>query len=371
MPETSQLDFYNLGLAALVAANSKLAVNEGDITDMAILAAAAMADRCDQERSEDQKDSTVDGAEDEELTELADDHYDVDRQPATPATVTLSFERPEGGVEPGGTLSAGFEVATQVNQVGEDVRFVTDADVVFAVSALGPIAVNATAIVAGPDGNVETIGAVSRLIDAAFDTSITVTNTTVAAGGNIEESDPEVRQRIRDRPKTARRATKAALETGALEVDSVRVSSATEDTTVGSVTVNISDADGNSNAEMINDVLLEEENWRAFGIPISVVGGVRVIVDMTVNLTLVSGGAIGNLTTPVIEAITGEINKLVQGQILYDTLSVTAAKNVAPEIIQDVTITALVIDAVSQPLGDYTPASNELIRTGAITVTNI
>lgn len=369
MPETSQLDFYNLGLAALVAANSKLAVNEGDVTDMALLAAAAMADRCDQERSEDQKDSTVDGSQDDKLTELADDHYNVDRQGATPATVTLSFERPEAGVEPGGTLSAGFEVATQVNQVGEDVRFVTDADVVFAVSALGPLTVNATAIVGGPDGNVETIGAVSRLIDTAFDSSISVTNTTVAAGGNIEESDPEVRQRIRDRPKTARRATKAALETGALEVASVRVSSATEDTSVGSVTVNISDADGNSNAEMINDVILEEENWRAFGIPITVTGGVRVLVDMTINLTLIEGGAIGNLTTPVIESTTGEINKLNQGKTLYDTLIKAAGKNVAPEIIQDVTVTSISIGGTPIEL-DYTPASNELIRTGAITVTS-
>lgn len=371
MPETNAQDFYNLGLAAATTANTDLSVNDGDIVDFLLSAAAAMADFCDQERAEDHKNSSVDGAEEDELTELADDHYDIDRQPATAATVTLSFSRPfDAGAEPAGSLLAGFECSTVTDQVGDSVRFVTDVDVNFALAQLGPIAVQATAILTGPDGNVDQTGRVTTLIDTAFDSSIAVTNTTVAAGGNVEESDPEVRIRIRDRPKSLRRATRAALVTGALVVPEVRVASATENLTAGTVTVSVSDASGNSNAEMINDVILEEENWRALGIPLSVVGGVRVVADVTVQLTLTDGAALTGLSTPVSDSVSGEIDKLTQGDILYDTIMTTAARNVSPELIRDVNITALSIDGTPVPVTDYTPLVNELIRAGTITVTS-
>lgn len=372
MPSTSIQDFYSIGLAGAVSKNSKLAVNDGDISDMLIAAGAAMADFCDQERASDHLNTSVDGAEGDKLTELADDHYDIDRQPATAATVTQEFVRPfDAGAEPAGTLSAGFEVSTPVDRVGGEVRFVLDSDLVWALGELGPKTVQATAIVAGPDGNVDEVGRVSRMIDTAFDASFSTASTTVAAGGNLEESDEELRIRIRNHPKSFSRATKSALETGAKEVPEVRVASATEDTTNGNVTMSVSDNDGNSNAQMINDTILELENWRAFGIPIAVTGGLRVLVDMTIQLKLKDGAALTGLQTPVIDAISGEINKLIQGGFLYDTLWITAAKNIAPEIIDDVTITALSVGGVVQPLTDYLlTASNELLRAGTITVTS-
>ncbi len=369
MPNTSFVDYYQLALAAAILANSELTINEGDPVDMLLSAGAALADRTDQENAANFKKTFVDGAKGDDLTTLADDHFDVDRQPATSSTATVAFTRPSaGGGEPGGTLSAGFTVATVIDAAGDDVQLVTDLDVTFAVGELGPKTIAVTAVLAGPDTNVETIGAISRMIDTPFDATIGVASTTVAAGGNIEEDDPEVRERVRARPKTEIRATQDALVTGAKEVTTVRVASATEDTSTGQVTVAISDADGNSNAEMINDVILNLEGWRAFGIPVSVVGGVRVVVDMTISIKLVDGAALAGLVTPITDAVTGDINKLKQGKTLYDTLTFAAAKNVAPELIDDVTITALAIDTVDQTLGDYTPASNELIRVSSITV---
>lgn len=371
MPETTLQDFYDLGLAAAVGANPDLAVNEGDVTDFLLSAAAAMADRCDQERAEDHKNTHIDGAEGDALTALADDHYDIDRAAATAATCTLQFSRPSaGGSEPAGTIPAGFEVATQVNVVGEDVRFLTDIDLNFALGELSKT-VEATAVETGPEGNVDQVGLVTRLVDTAYDSSFAVTNTTVAAGGNAEETDEELRIRIRNRPKSYARATKSALETGAQEVSSVRVASAVEDTSTGQVTLSVSDADGNSNAEMINDVVSEIESWRAFGVPITIAGGTRVVVDMTVQLTLATGAALTGLQAPVQSAVSGEIDKLAQGEILYDTMSITAARNVAPELIKDVTITALSIGGTPVTIGDYTPASNELLRAGTITVTSV
>lgn len=373
MPNTSQRDFYALGLAAAVAANAKITNHDGSITDFLLAASSAMADFCDQERASDQLKKSVDGAEDDDLTELADDRYDLDRQPATAASVTVSFSRPfDAGSEPAGTLSSGFELSTPVDRTGAEIRFTIDADVVWAIGDLGPKTVQATAIVAGPDGNSDVVGIVSRMIDTAFDSTFTVASTTVSAGGNVEETDPELRIRIRNRPKSYSRATKSALETGALEVAEVRVASATENTANGNVTMAVSDNDGNSNAEMVNNSLLKLENWRAFGIPIAVTGGVRVLVDMTIQLNLTDGAALAGLTAPVIASVAGDINKLVQGGFLYDTLWIAAARNIAPELIRDVTVTALSIGGVSQPLGDYlSTASNELLRAGTITVTSL
>lgn len=373
MPNTSLVDFYALGLAAAVAANAKITNYDGAITDFLLAAGAAMADFCDQERASDHLATSVDGAEGDDLTELADDHYDIDRQPATPATVTLSFVRPfDAGAEPAGTLSAGFENSTPVDRTGAEIRFVTDADIVWALGELGPKTVQATAIVSGPEGNSDVIGIVSRMIDTAFDATFSVASTTVAAGGNIEETDEELRIRIRNRPKSYSRATKNAIETGALEVPAVRVANASEDTTNGNVTMAISDNDGNSNAHMVNDTVSELEDWRAFGIPIGVTGGVRVLVDMTLQLNLTDGAALVGLTAPVIASVSGEINKLVQGGFLYDTLWIAASKNIAPELIKDVTITALSIGGVVQPLDDYLlTATNELLRAGTITITSL
>jgi len=373
MPDTNLYDYYQLGLAAAVGANAELAVNEGDVTDFLLAAGAAMADFCDQRRASDHLASSVDGSEDEDLTELADDHFNVDRQEATAASVTLSFTRPSaGGGEPAGTLTAGFEVSTQVDRVGNEVRFVTDLDVNFVLGGLGPVLVQATAIVKGPEGNVDSVGLVSRMIDTAFDSTIAVASTTVAAGGNLEETDAEVRVRIRNRPKSLSRATKSALQTGALEVAEVRVAAATEDTTTGNVTMAVSDGDGNSNAEMTNDVLLELEDWRAFGIPVAVTGGLRVLVDMNIVLTLVDGAtaALVGLTAPVIAAVTGELAKLSQGDFFYDTQWKSAARNVAPELIKDVELSFYEVGGVAQSLtGDYLgTATNELLRAGTITV---
>lgn len=371
MPSTSLTDFYALGLAAAVAANAELTVFDGDTTDFLLAAGAAMADFCDQERASDHLNTSVDGAEKAKLTELADDHYNIDRHPATAATVTQSFVRPSaGGSEPSGTIPAGFEVSTQVDLTGDEQRFVLDDPISWSVGELGPKTVTATAIKAGSEGNVDVIGAVSRMIDTPFDASFSTDNTTLGAGGNPEETDPELRTRIRNRPKSLRRATKDALETGANEVPEVRVASATEDTATGNVTMAISDAAGNSNAEMINDVLIELELWRALGIPITVTGGVRVLVDMTLQLRLKDGQQITGLATPVSNAVSGEIDKLKQGKFLYDTLWISTAKNISPDLIEDVTITALSIGGVSQTLGDYTgTAANELLRADVITVT--
>lgn len=353
-------DLYALGLAEAVTKRPDLAVNENDVSDFLLSAASAMAEKVVQQGAEDKRDLYVDGATGEELTKLADDRYGITRQPATPAQVTLSWTRTSGGG--GGTISAGTEVATVLDAQGNDVRFVTDNDLVFAAAENGPKTIGATALVSGTEGNVEA-STITRIIDTVFDSTFSVNNAAVAAGGNDEEDDTSVRERIRERPSSLRRATVAALEFGAKQVATVRVARATEDTATGQVTVAVSDSSGSSNAEMVNDVILELENWRAAGIPVSVVGGVVLTADITVTLTLSAGGDVGTLRPFVISAIEAEINKLSVGETLYDSMVIAAARNVDPANILDVTIGTVV-----GPTLDTAPGPNELIRPGTITV---
>lgn len=360
MPSASFEDLYQLGLAEAVTLRPDLQFNEGDVSDMILLAAAAMAGKNEQVSSENLRKTFVDGAEGDDLTTLADDHFDIQRQAATAAQVVLKFTRTSGGG--GGTITAGTEVASIIDAQGNDVRFFTDEDLAFGAGENGPKTVSATAQVTGPDGNV-VAAQITRIIAVLFDTSFSVTNDAAAGGGNLEETDDSVRDRIRERPASLRRATKQALTFGAKQVDAVRVASTTEDTSTGQVNTAVSDNSGTSTAQMINDVIRELENWRAAGIPVSVTGGAVLLAGMTLTLTLDEAADVGTLRQPVIDAVTAQINKLSIGETLYDSMVISAARNVAPELILDVTISA-----VTGVTLDTAPSSNQLIRTGVITV---
>lgn len=360
MASASFEDLYQLGLAEAVTKRPDLQFNEGDVTDMLLLAAAAMAGKNEQTSAENLRKTFVDGAEGDDLTTLADDHFDIQRQLATAAQVVLSFTRTSGAGA--GTIDAGAEVATAVDAQGNDVRFFSDEDLAYGAGENGPKTVSATAQNTGPEGNV-VAGAISRIITVLFDTTFSVTNAADAGGGNLEETDDSVRDHIRERPASLRRATKQALTFGAKEVEAVRVATTTENTATGQVNTSVSDDAGSSTAQMINDVIRELENWRAAGIPVSVIGGTVILAGMTLTLTLDESADVGTLRQFVIDAVTAEIAKLSIGETLYDSMIIAAARNVAPDLIFDVTISG-----VTGVTLDTAPASNELIRAGVITV---
>lgn len=183
----------------------------------------------------------------------------------------------------------------------------------------------------------------------------------MTAGGNEEETDEALRDRIRRQPLSFRRGTLGALVYGALTVPAVRVATATEDTTTGQVTVAVSDDSGSSNAEMIADVIVALEDYRAAGVPVTVVGGVVLTTPVALELVLADGASLAVLEPLVQAAVAAQVNRLKIGQTLYDSMTVTAARNVDPDAILDVRVTS--------PSGDLAPAANQLIRAGAVTVT--
>ena len=113
----------------------------------------------------------------------------VERLAASAATVNLEFTNLSGHA--GFVIPAGTRVAAVIGNA----TFQVDDDVVVPTAAATAQA-KATATVTGADNNNFGPGQVTRLIDN-LPLVISVTNTSVSGGGADEETDPELRERVR------------------------------------------------------------------------------------------------------------------------------------------------------------------------------
>ncbi len=353
-------DLENLGRAEQITNRPDLQVNEGDISEMLLKAAAAMADKCQADSCRRFKDTFIDGAEGGKLSTLGSDHWALERFDAVKATGSVEFSRPfVDGSEPAGSIVAGTVIATEADVNGLSYRYVTDVPVAFALGELGPVAVNVTAEIEGSDSNA-IAGTVIRVVDNLFDSNLVVTNPLVFAGGAEEETDIEYRERIREYPSTLRRGTLAALEFGAKQVSSVKNATASESAS-GITTVFVGDVDGNFTAQMLAEVTAELEDWRCAGSVVNVTGGTPLLIDVDYTLVVRTGTNVLSLLTLIESAITGFMDSLKIGDTLYISALQSAARQVDPVNIVEVII--------NTPAASTAPSSNQLIRTGTVTHT--
>jgi hypothetical protein len=330
---------------------------EGDVTTALQHGAGAMADAVIRLIVQALKDTFIDTAKGDALRALVNDHLNIQAQVATFAQATVTLARTSAGA--GGTLLAGFSVASQIDSSGNSQVFTLDSNVTFALADNGPHTVSVTAQIAGRAGNVAA-GLITRLIGSPFDPTLTVTNAAPAGGGNDGESDDELRVRARNFWQTLRRGTLGALEFGALQVPSVRIARATEDPVSGIVTLVVTDSDGNSTAQMVADVVIEIENWRAAGSIVSVFGGAALIVNVTGTLVAEPGVDTSVLGALAATAIAGRMAKQRQGETLFLDSIKSAAIGVDPDALN-----ALVL---STPIADVVPTANQVIRPGTVTI---
>lgn len=343
-----------------LAQRGSLAFNDGDVSEAQAHGAGAMADAAIRFSVQAFRDTFIDGAKDDALTALVDDHLNIQRQEATPAQAAVTFTRTGAGA--GDTYPVGAIVGSAFDSAGNTVLYTLDANVIFPGGSNGPIAGTVTAQVVGRAGNVAA-GKITRIVTTAPTnlTGLAVTNASLAAGGNDVETDPELRVRARNFWQTLRRGTLGALEFGALKVPAVRIAHASEDEITGLVTLVVTDSDGNSTAQMVADTVLEIENWRAAGSLVTTVGGTALIVDVT-GVLVVNDGVDPSVLAPLaVLAIQARMNKQHQGEKLYLQSIQGAAIAVDPDAID-----ALVL---SLPLVDVTPSVVQVIRPGVITIT--
>jgi len=356
-PAPSWQDLYDLAKAELVLRRPDLQVLPGDISDMLMAAIAAVADRAVGFASERTRATFLDGARGADLTKLADDHWNIDRILAVKSIGSVSFTR--STTVTSGTIFAGTVVATERDSLGNEVQFTTNSDLFFNVGVAGPLSANITAVVAGKAGNVPS-GKIIRIITNLFDT-FTVTNSAATIGGAEEETDDQLRQRVRDFNTTLRRGTMAALEYGAKVVTTVKNATAVEGST-GLVTVYVTDADGNSNAGMVADVTAELENWRCAGSLVLVTGGALYTLNpIQITLAVRTGIDTAEIAADVKSAIVERINRLRIGETCSRSIIQQAALNVDLDNIIGCTVVL--------PAADVVPSANQIIRTATTYIT--
>ncbi len=368
-------DLMTLGKAEAILKRPTLGVRIGDITEMLISGAAAMADRLIGWFAERIAATFLDGAIGDDLTQLCADHWNIQRQSADKALGTVTFTR-TGADAFARSFPIGTVVATARDSQGNDIQFVTTEAAAWAISTNGDRTVNTQAVVAGVTGNLSDVDLVTRIISTPpAGGTYTLTASTLPAGGAAEETDEELRDRTRLYPSTLRRGTPGALEYGATSVESISVAKAScvQDTT-GLVTVYVSDVSGNSTGDtvevsplttddgtMTHKVAVELYQWACAGALVNVTGGSIQTVDVTVTIAVKLGVDVNQLITDVQNSIDARISKLNIGDTLYLSDITSAVKAVDPDNIVNI--------VVNTPLVDTVPTtSGNIIRAGVITV---
>lgn len=365
MAAPSWQEYYDLGKAEAIRRRPDLTFGVGDITEMLMAGAGAMADHLTGFFARRIKATFLDGARGDDLTVLADDHWAVLRKRAVQASGSVTFTR-AALTGPSGTIAIGTVVGTSQDSLGQLVEYTLNSALSWALNEQGPKSVDVTAIYPGTAGNVAA-GKVVNISTPLFDT-FTVTNAARMVGGDVEETDNDLRERVRALPKALRRATLDAIEYGALLVPSVKRATAVDaldgaGNKTGIVNLYVSDVDGGSSPGMLSDVRTELVNWAAGGIIVNVYGGVLQPVAVAVTLTVRAGSDTQAIAAKVKLAIVARVAKLKIGESLYPDEIATAVRNVDDNI-RNVTVTNPATAVVLDPTD---PAeANKLIRVDGI-----
>ncbi len=368
-------DFMNLGTAEAIIRRPLLGIRVGDISEMIIAAGAAMGDRLVGWFAERIAATFLDGASDDDLTQLAADHWAIQRRASTSSVGTVTFTR-AGADASAQSIPSGTTVATIRDSQGNDVQFETTQDAAWAISTNGARTVNIEASVTGLTGNLAAINLITRIVSTPpSGGTYTITASSQPAGGSEEEADPDLRDRVRLYPSTLRRGTLGALEYGAKQVTTVAVAkaSAVQDTT-GLVTVYVSDASGNSSGTtqevsvstiddgtMTAKVAVELYSWACAGALVNVTGGAIQTVNISVQIAVRLGVDVTQLISDIQNSISARVNRLNIGETLYLSDIVNSVKAVDPDNIVNAVVTAPATDTVPSTPGN-------IIRPGVIAV---
>lgn len=241
----------------------------------------------------------------DDLQRLFVDHFgeQFSRPGPSKAVGTVLFERPTadaGDV----TILAGTVVKTELNGAGEAQRFATLSTVVMTGTE---IEASVEAIVAGPDGNVDT-EEVSIIETALTDPTVTVTNEEEFAGGNDTLNDAQYRTYGRNLLKTLGGGKLDAIVAAALTVPGVVFASGFEfiktvreynpATGVSSgahfkisyPVLYIGDINNNASSVLIQNVIDKINGVRAGGVDVRVIGYTAVPVNWQMEITLNPSG---------------------------------------------------------------------------------
>lgn len=157
------------------------------------------------------------------LDRLVFDRYGLVRKPPAASLGTVIFATTVAAPTTF-TIPAGIRL-----QTADGIQFLTTESSIFVAGSVGPLAVAARSVLAGPSQNVRA-GEITSILTAiqSQPTDLTVTNPFATAGADDVEGDPSLKDRARRFFTTARRGTLGAIEAAALAVPGVRAATAFE-----------------------------------------------------------------------------------------------------------------------------------------------
>lgn len=305
----------------------------------------------------------LDSSEGEDLDRLVADRFSptVVRKQAAPAVVPLTFSR---AIPPSSGINLTFDVGRKL-KTASGVQFELVESASFATNGTGPVTARAVAVLSGEVGNVAA-GSITQFVDAPGDQGVTVTNAEAAAGGTDVETDASLRERARAFYLAARRGTMPAIEFGALTVDGV--ASAVGEELLGPdgfengfVRLYIADKNGQANTVLAEAVKLALREYRAAGVPVSVITSSPQFVAVAYEVLFTSGTdqrrAIQQLKTLTVNAMSA----MAPNEILRRSMLMALARSIPGIVVPD--------NAVTNPAGDFVPDIGRSLRTSTDRVT--
>jgi hypothetical protein len=313
----------------------------------------------------------------EKLDKWAWDRYQMLRKQAAPSFVFAQFTTtapaPAAFTIPGGTRAA-----TSSGQ-----EFVAVQGVAFPFGGVGPVQVLMRSTLAGIDQNVRplAIRSVTSQVPGA-PTDLAVTNAEAAAGGDDIEQDDAFKNRIMRFWVAARRGTRGAIETGALEVPGVNRAVAIESLTgagypARTVTLVIADQFTNAlvkqgvavpayetQSQALAQVVASELNeYRACGIPVKVIVAqtrlISVVLRLRFQATVTNPDAVALAARTIVAQSINTLN----GGATYDPAT-------SQVLLRSVSGLDVMGDEVASPVGPIVPTSPyQILRTSLALVT--
>lgn len=294
MDFVTQTDILEIGVRKFLSRNQSISEDavrkSGTTTNSLLQAAAAMAGEVMGELVEAWMNSRIDTATGADLVELVWDFYKIIPKAASPAVTELVLAQ-SGGKS--GTIPAGTVLITAAG-----VEFKTLDSVTFQ-NTDATATVDVEAALAGPDGNVAPASINQFKSPPAWDTAMTVTQADWATGGDVAESEADLKARTKAFWDAARRGIPGAIEYGARTVPGIRTVEVVEQDVYPpsggvypmyrAVKLYCSDVNTRLNSTLLARVVTELENWRACGVYVAVLGGTVIYQPINMSLAFTPG----------------------------------------------------------------------------------
>lgn len=353
-------DLFELAARKVVATNPKIlesvARQSGTTVNSMLQAGTLMGSSLVGKIVEAYSNSKISTAKGAALRELIFDWFGLVPIGANPAVVPIVLT-------PSGAKSGSVAIGTILTSA-TGIQFQAMESVTWNNSSTAQT-VNCTAVQAGIEGNVSP-GTISAFkTPPAFDSAMTVTQSSWATGGQVAETDDQLKARAKGFWAAARRGTIGAIEYGAKTVPGVVNAKAIEtDIYVGGtlipqsklVTLYASDINGRSNSIFAAAIRAELENWRPCGVYVAVQPGTVTFLPIDIEVSYESGTDTVAAQRKVIATILAYMDELRYEQ----KMSLGAIED---KVMRIAGVSKTVPPRIKLPTGDQIASAGKILKT--------